>query len=54
VNPPTIRYAYRDRNVIERAFNTVKHGRGLATRYDKHALTYRGALVLAAVDRRSG
>jgi transposase len=45
VNPPTIRYAYRDRNVIERAFNTVNHGRGLTTRYDKHALIYRGALV---------
>lgn len=40
--------AYRGRNVIERAFNTVKHWRGLATRYDKHATIYRGALVLAA------
>jgi transposase len=42
------RDAYRGRNVIERAFNTVKHWRGLATRYDKHATVYRGALVLAA------
>jgi transposase len=42
------RNAYRGRNVIERAFNTVKHWRGLATRYDKHAVVYRGALVLAA------
>jgi putative transposase len=40
--------AYKGRNVIERAFNTVKHWRGLATRYDKHALVYRGAIVLAA------
>jgi transposase len=40
--------AYRGRNVVERAFNTVKHWRGLATRYDKHALVFRGALILAA------
>jgi transposase len=40
--------AYRGRNVIERAFNGFKHWRGLATRYDKHATVYRGALVLAA------
>lgn len=42
------RSAYRGRNVIERAFNSFKHWRGLATRYDKHATVYRGALVLAA------
>jgi transposase len=42
------RSAYRGRNVIERAFNGFKHWRGLATRYDKHAIVYRGALVLAA------
>jgi transposase len=36
-------------NVIERAFNGFKHWRGLATRYDKHAIVYRGGLVLAAV-----
>lgn len=43
------RTAYRGRNVIERAFNGFKHWRGLATRYDKHAIVYRGGLVLAAV-----
>ncbi len=42
------RNAYHGRNVIERAFNGFKHWRGLATRYDKHATVYRGALVLAA------
>jgi transposase len=41
------RNAYRGRNFIERAFNGLKHWRGLATRYDKHATVYRGALVLA-------
>ena len=40
--------ANKGRNVVERAFNTIKHWRGLATRYDKHATVYRGALVLAA------
>jgi putative transposase len=40
--------AYKGRNVVERLFNTVKHWRGLATRYDKHVLIYRGAVVLAA------
>jgi transposase len=43
------RTANRRRNVIERAFNGFKHWRGLATRYDKHAIVYRGGLVLAAV-----
>jgi transposase len=40
---------YRDRNVVERAFNQIKRWRGLATRYDVHVLTYRGGLVLAAI-----
>jgi transposase len=40
--------AYRGRIVIERAFNGFKHWRGLATRYDKHAVVYRGGPVLAA------
>ena len=40
--------AYRGRNVIERAFNQLKNWRGLASRYDKHAVVYRGALVLAS------
>jgi transposase len=41
--------AYHRRNVIERAFNQLTHRRGIATRYDKHATTYRGAVVLAAI-----
>jgi transposase len=27
----------------------MRNWRGLATRYDKHALTYRGRVVLAAI-----
>lgn len=40
---------YRQRNVIERGFNSTKQWRGLATRYDKLALTYRGGAVLRAI-----
>jgi len=40
---------YKNRNVIERAFNHLKNWRGIATRYDKHALVYRGGVVLAAI-----
>lgn len=40
---------YRNRNVVERCFNQLKNWRGIATRYDKHALVYRGGVVLAAI-----
>lgn len=40
---------YKNRNVVERAFNTLKNWRGLATRYDKYAITYRGGMVLASI-----
>jgi transposase len=40
---------YKDRNVIERSFNDHKQWRGIATRYDKLATTYRGAVVLRAI-----
>ena len=40
--------AYKGRNVVERHFALTKQWRGLATRYDKLAITYRAAVVLAA------
>ena len=40
---------YTNRKVVERTFNHFKNWRGLATRYDKHALVYRGGVVLAAI-----
>ena len=40
--------AYKGRNVFERSFALAKQWRGLATRYDKLALTYCAAVVLAA------
>lgn len=43
------RQDYKGRNVIERFFNRMKNWRGLASRYDKYALVYRGSVVLAAI-----
>jgi transposase len=40
---------YKARNTIERGINLIKQWRGLATRYDKHALTYRGGIVLRVI-----
>ena len=40
---------YKGRNVVERNFNIFKQWRGVATRYDKLALTYPGGAVLRAV-----
>jgi transposase len=41
--------AYKGRNVVERSFNLFKQWRGIATRYDKLAITYRGGVVLCAI-----
>lgn len=40
---------YKQRNVVERSFALLKQWRALATRYDKHATIYRGAVVIAAI-----
>lgn len=40
---------YKNRNVIERRYCHTKQWRGLATRYDKHAIVYRAAVILNAV-----
>jgi putative transposase len=40
---------YRNRNVVERGFNSLKQWRGLASRYDKLAINYRGGAVLRAI-----
>jgi len=40
---------YRRRNVVERGFNRFKHWRGLASRYDKTATCFLGALTLASL-----
>ena len=40
---------YKQRNTIERSFSRVKQWRGLATRYDKYAVTYLGGVLLGMV-----
>lgn len=40
---------YKNRNVVERQYCHLKQWRGLATRYDKHAVVYRAAVILNAV-----
>ena len=42
------RERYKDCNVIERSYAQLKQWRGLATRYDKLAVIYRGGAVYAA------
>lgn len=41
--------AYEGRNVVERSFALAKQWRGLATRYDKLAITYRAAVTISAI-----
>jgi transposase len=48
--PPTFdTELYKRRNVVERFFNRLKQWRGIATRYDKKAVNYRGGVLLTAL-----
>jgi transposase len=40
---------YKDRNVVERSYENLKQWRGLATRYDKLAVIFRGGAVLRSI-----
>ena len=42
------RELYRERNLIERAFNKLKHWRRIATRYDRRSICFLSALYLVA------
>ena len=42
------RELYRERNLIERAFNKLKQWRRIATRYDRKSLYFLSALHLVA------
>lgn len=42
------REVYKQRNLVERAFNKLKHWRRIATRYDRRSLYFLAALHLAA------
>ena len=39
---------YKERHLVERFFNKLKHFRGIATRYDKLACSFMAGLHLAA------
>lgn len=41
-------WLYRERNLVERFFNRIKHFRGIATRYDKDPANYLAAVKLVA------
>jgi transposase len=41
-------WVYRQRNLVERFFNKLKHMRGIATRYDKDPLNFLAAIKLIA------
>ena len=43
------RELYKLRNTVERSFNRFKQWRGLATRYDKYAVTYLGGVLLGLI-----
>ena len=48
--PPAFdRELYKLRNAVERSFNRFKQWRGLATRYDKYAVTYLGGVLLGLI-----
>lgn len=40
---------YRGRNVVERCFNKLKQGRGIAMRSDKTSRNYHAGLCLASI-----
>lgn len=42
-------YIYKERNIVERFFNRIKHFRRIATRYDKTVSMFLGALMLVSV-----
>ena len=42
------RELYRQRNLIERAFNKLKHWRGTAARYDRRSIYFLSALYLVS------
>ena len=50
VNPPKFsKRLYRERNLVERFFNKLKHFRAVATRYDKRDDNYLASVKLASI-----
>ena len=50
INPPKFsKRLYRERNLVERFFNKLKHFRAVATRYDKRDDNYLASVKLASI-----
>jgi transposase len=50
LNPPRFnKKLYRERNLVERFFNKLKHFRAVATRYDKRDDNYMACVKLASI-----
>ena len=47
--PPFKKWLYRQRNLVERFFNKLKHFRAVATRYDKRDDNYLACVKLASI-----
>ncbi len=47
--PPFDAELYKQRNLIERFFNKIKHFRRIATRYEKRASNYLAMIKLASI-----
>lgn len=43
------KHIYKERNIIERFFNRIKHFRRIATRYDKTVLMFMGGLTVVSI-----
>jgi transposase len=43
------KFLYRQRNLVERFFNKLKHARRIATRYEKHARNFLAAVQFVAI-----
>lgn len=43
------KYIYKERNLVERFFNRIKHFRRIATRYDKTQAMFLGSLLLMSI-----
>lgn len=46
---PYNRVAYKERNLVERCFNKLKHFRRVATRYDRLDCNFQALLYLASI-----
>lgn len=49
VKIPHDKHIYKERNFVERFFNRIKQFRRVATRYDKLAVTFMGAISVASI-----